>query len=144
MKSLTKSNKPCPCGSSKIYQYCCARFIDLQQLPETPEQLMRSRYTAYTQSNISYIQQTMRGKPSTNFNADAAKDWSRRVKWLGLRIKKISTVTVGTGNVEQIGFVEFVASYRDGKKPIKIHENSEFHRYAGKWYYVDGIHKNIS
>jgi SEC-C motif-containing protein len=45
----------CPCQSEKSYKDCCKPFVDEQALPQTPEQLMRSRYTAYSQAHIAYI-----------------------------------------------------------------------------------------
>ncbi|HVL75240.1 MAG TPA: YchJ family metal-binding protein, partial [Noviherbaspirillum sp.] len=41
------SNKPCPCGGQN-YETCCARYIEGEALAQTAEQLMRSRYSAYT------------------------------------------------------------------------------------------------
>ena len=58
----------CPCGSKKNYADCCQPFIELKKIPETPEQLMRSRYTAYTQANMDYIVRTMRGKAAADFD----------------------------------------------------------------------------
>jgi len=49
------SEKRCPCGSGHAYSACCGRFIDQGLLPQTAEQLMRSRYTAFTQANEPYL-----------------------------------------------------------------------------------------
>ncbi|MGD1990808.1 MAG: YchJ family metal-binding protein, partial [Chromatiales bacterium] len=48
----------CPCESGLDYDLCCGRFIDEGALPETAEQLMRSRYTAFTLDRISYLEKT--------------------------------------------------------------------------------------
>ena len=48
----------CPCDSQRSYKECCSPFISKEKLPETPEQLMRSRYTAYVNGDIDYIKQT--------------------------------------------------------------------------------------
>ncbi|EDK14660.1 hypothetical protein CGSHiR3021_09145 [Haemophilus influenzae 22.4-21] len=37
----------CPCQSGHHYADCCGKFHLRQAFPETAEQLMRSRYTAY-------------------------------------------------------------------------------------------------
>lgn len=38
----------CPCQSGKPYTECCQPFHLKTAFPETAEQLMRSRYAAYT------------------------------------------------------------------------------------------------
>ena len=41
---------------------------------------MRSRYTAYTEANIGYIQRTMKAPALSRFNAESAKVWAATVK----------------------------------------------------------------
>lgn len=122
--------KQCPCGRQMPYEACCGRFIEDGQLPSTPEELMRSRYSAYTQAKIDYIERTMSGPAAAHFDPESARTWARSVKWLGLQVLKASPVTDNTGNVE------FIASFSGGH----IHELSEFHRTDGRWSYVDGTH----
>ncbi len=43
--------KLCPCGAMRDYVRCCGQYIDAAVLPESPEQLMRSRYTAFVRRN---------------------------------------------------------------------------------------------
>ncbi len=50
------SSSSCPCHSLKPYEKCCKTFINEVVFPQSPEQLMRSRYTAYTQANMDYIE----------------------------------------------------------------------------------------
>ncbi|MBN9232020.1 MAG: preprotein translocase subunit SecA [Legionella sp. 40-6] len=123
----------CPCGSLNAYQECCKRFIDSAMLPETPEQLMRSRYTAYTQGKIDYIQHTMKDKALIDFNPDEAKEWALSVHWMSLKIIDAPSAP------ESVGYVEFKASYRHQDTINYIHERSEFHKIDKQWYYVDGI-----
>lgn len=126
--------KPCPCGSSKNYSLCCAVFIKGEALPPTPETLMRSRYTAYTQANIGYIVKTMKKKAAKNFNAQKAFSWATKSKWLGLRVIK----TFMDSENPKKGFVEFIAEYNLNNKKHALHEISEFHFEKDTWYYVDG------
>lgn len=95
---------------------------------------MRSRYTAYSQSNIAYIQETMRGPALKNFNPAEAHQWASQVQWLGLKI--ISAPTVATD--ANIGFVEFIAHFIEKNHRRILHEQSEFHRLDGRWYYIAG------
>lgn len=120
----------CPCCSGKTYEECCSRFIDDQQLPSTPEELMRSRYTAYTQANIGYIQKTMKSPAADNYDAEAAKVWAKKVNWIKLEIIKKSCK-------KNVGLVEFRAHFSLNNKNQILHELSEFHLINRQWYYVD-------
>lgn len=124
--------KLCPCGSKKNYEHCCKPFLDEQNIPQTPEQLMRSRYTAYSLARIPYITKTMHDQPLIQFNAAEAEQWAKSVLWLGLQILDSSIAS------EEKGFVEFVASFLEKNQIKTICERSEFHKKNGQWFYVDG------
>jgi SEC-C motif-containing protein len=121
----------CPCGSLKNSENCCSLFINGKALPHSPEELMRSRYTAYTQANIDYIANTMKGHASLNFNPAEAEAWAKHANWLGLKVLNSQTL-------DAKGFVEFIAEYSMNNHTHTLHEISEFHLENGKWYYVDG------
>ena len=94
---------------------------------------MRSRYSAYTQGNIAYIQRTMAGNAAMGFDPADAKAWATTSQWLGLRVVKRFMSKDPT-----IGFVEFIARYRKNNQNQRTRELSEFHLINGIWYYVDG------
>lgn len=121
----------CPCGSANTYSTCCGVFIEQKQYPSTPDQLMRSRYSAYVIADMDYITNTMQGPAAINFNANEAFTWTTSITWIGLTVVKTKTL----GNK---GWVEFIASYLTAGKTQQIHELSEFHRINGRWYYIDG------
>lgn len=121
----------CPCGSKNNYADCCGIFIENRQSPQTPEQLMRSRYTAYTQANIDYILRTMKSPAADGFNPEDARKWAQHVKWLQLNVVKSSSA----GNM---GEVEFIAYFTLNNKKHALHELSKFQFENGSWYYVDG------
>ena len=123
----------CPCGSQKNYIECCGVFIEGKKKPLTPEALMRSRYVAYTQANMTYIAKTMKSPASDHFDAKLSGKWAKKVEWLGLEVKASSFQNTK-------GFVEFIAHFKENKKSAFIHERSEFHCENGIWYYVDGVH----
>ena len=50
-----EDSRNCLCGLEQSYSNCCGRFIDSNKTPETPEQLMRSRYSAYILKDESYL-----------------------------------------------------------------------------------------
>ncbi|STY29594.1 putative SEC-C motif domain protein [Legionella wadsworthii] len=126
----------CPCGSQNTYELCCGLYLDKKQLPETPEQLMRSRYTAYTMGKIDYIKNTMKGKALIGFNELEAKQWAQTVRWIHLKV-----IDSSMPHPEK-GFVEFAARFSDQSKIQTIHEISEFQKENDRWFYVNGVHKS--
>ena len=116
---------PCPCGG-KSYAACCAPFIEAGATAGSAEQLMRSRYTAYTLGKDAYLQHTWHAstRPEGEL-ADAA------TKWLGLEVRRHEQ----NGDAAS---VEFIARYKLGGRAHRLHEVSRFVREDGKWYYVDG------
>lgn len=134
----------CPCCSQLNYDDCCRTYIEEQDYPTQPQALMRSRYTAFTQANMPYIIKTMRGKAAMDFNVEESTEWSRQIKWLGLKIVSADEVDLSMPT----GFVEFIASFKDQGQLRKLHERSEFQRIDGRWYYVAShpplMIKNIS
>jgi SEC-C motif domain protein len=122
----------CPCGSNKKYNTCCEPYIIGKKIPSSPEQLMRSRYSAYTLANVNYIKKTMSGKAAIGFNESNAKEWASRVSWIGLSVNNTYNDT------STKGFVDFSAKFIDDGKLQAIEELSEFILENGKWFYVDG------
>jgi SEC-C motif domain protein len=122
----------CPCGSNNSYDNCCGQFILHHQIPSSALQLMRSRYTAYTQGNISYIQTTMKGSAALNFNVKEAKDWSLKVIWLDLTI-------LGTSQIlDNQATIHFKARYIENNQLCFLKEKSIFEKFDSKWYYTSG------
>lgn len=127
--------KKCYCGLRVEYNACCGKFIDGSSIPETPEQLMRSRYSAYVQGNVDYIANTMSGKALEGFEKISSKQWADSVTWLRL------DVIESFNESNEHGFVEFSAKFiQKNNKLSEIHELSEFIYVNNKWYYIDGKH----
>ena len=125
----------CPCGSGQLYVNCCGRFIDGDQLPQTPEQLMRSRYTAYTHCNISYIAATMCGDAKKGFSKKSALKWSKSVIWNSLRVLAVSPIDAFATH----GTVSFEARFSERGRACVMAEISQFERISGRWFYVSGV-----
>jgi SEC-C motif domain protein len=124
----------CPCGSKQSFTACCDPYISGKTAAPTPEALMRSRYSAFTQANIDYIMSTMKGDVLKDFDPETARKWAASVKWLELEIINAPAVNKG----DTIGYVEFVAKYLLKDRLQNIHERSEFLLDNDRWYYVDG------
>lgn len=121
---------PCPCNEHVAYATCCQPYHLCQATPDTPEKLMRSRYSAYALKDFSYVEKTWHPttKPNTSFEGDA------ETKWIGLKINK-----AWDSQQPNEAFVEFTAKYKDNGKAEKMHEVSRFVKENGLWFYVDGI-----
>ncbi|HLB56686.1 MAG TPA: YchJ family protein [Coxiellaceae bacterium] len=128
----------CPCSSQKKFSDCCEPYLNGLKTAETPEKLMRSRYSAYSLVKIDYIQKTMQGNAARNFNSGDARRWASSVKWLGLTIINASEVK------NNIGTVTFFARFSDKNKNNFIYEKSTFEKINGEWFYVDGITPTIN
>lgn len=126
------SDTLCPCGNQLDYWDCCGRYIENNELPETPEALMRSRYVAYTLNNMKYIVATMRGKALKKFQKSHAQNGSTDVNWEGLTV--LSTFF----KTQWVGYVTFEAHYNLNGQSGVVREKSEFQKIATKWFYVNG------
>lgn len=121
----------CPCGLPTNYDQCCGRFIVANEIPQTPEELMRSRYSAYCQADMTYIMKTMLSPAADGFEPKSAEKWARESVWVKLEILK-------TTQKNDKGTVKFKAYYFLDGKLVTIHELSYFERQNGRWYYIDG------
>ncbi|MBN9286969.1 MAG: hypothetical protein BGO43_11330 [Gammaproteobacteria bacterium 39-13] len=128
----------CPCGSQQSYEHCCKKFIIGEQIPSTPELLMRSRYSAYAVGDLSYIVATMQGQPAKDFDIEDTSQWLQDVQWEGLTV--INHKIKGP----KLGFVSFEARYSFKGTKQSICEKSEFHKIGDKWFYVGGKALNPS
>lgn len=122
----------CPCGSGKSLISCCAPYLEGKEDPPTPEALMRSRYTAYTQGNLDYIKKTMKGEALKWFNRSDSDKKSKEMEWLKLDV-------LFSEEDGDKGMVQFIATFSSAGKKHFMHEVSSFEKVYGKWYYTKGI-----
>ncbi len=125
------SDSPCHCGQPRSFELCCGPFIRGEAVPETAEQLMRSRYSAFVEQDEPYLLDTWH--PDTR---PSRVRLSKAQRWLGLSIKGGEA----GGALDETGTVEFVARYKVVGRGHRLHETSRFERIAGRWYYRDGDH----
>ena len=124
-------SQECVCGSKKTFASCCGRFLDGTQQAKTPEQLMRSRYSAYAIGNHGeYLLRTW--FPATAGGLSAEQLSRRDHDWTRLEV-------LAKQQRGDQGFVEFNAWYRDSSGQERLmHEKSVFQRSVGRWFYVGG------
>lgn len=126
----------CPCGNNKVYEECCKPFIDKKEYPETAEELMRSRYTAYTKGKVDYVINTHVEKIRPVKERKKMQRWMNSIEWLGLSIVKTEA---GQAD-DETGMVEFRAIYIEDGYTEALHEQSSFEKIDGKWFYISGTH----
>jgi SEC-C motif domain protein len=124
------SLSPCPCCSGLLYAACCRPYHLDTDTPDTPEKLMRSRYSAFSLGLADYLLRTwhFRKRPAHIDLADDPTDWQR------LEILKCHAGRPG----DTRGKVEFKAYYLVPGGISYLHEISSFVRENGAWLYVDG------
>lgn len=116
----------CPCGGG-TWAACCGRWSN-ERPPDTPEALMRARYTAYTRSDAAVLLGTWHPAsrpPKVEFEPDT--------RWLGLKISEVKYYG------EDQATVRFTARWRvGGGKAERMTETSRFVRVHQLWWYLDG------
>ncbi len=126
----------CYCGSGKAFSSCCEPLICGSAFAQTPEQLMRSRYSAYCHHNnnaqcYDYILQTYHSKARSEHSLADIADFAKAVRFIGLKIISAKGLTTKQ--------VHFVASYLVGDKLELLDEVSDFELEQGKWMYCSGV-----
>jgi len=129
-------NKLCPCGSNRLFTECCEPIISSQKEAATCEELMRSRYTAFTTANIDYLMHSHHTETRQLKVAKNIKKWAASVQWMGLVILN----TQDGAMKDDLGYVEFRAMYLEAGHLQQIHEKSFFKRENQRWVYVSGVH----
>ena len=126
----------CYCGSGKSFTTCCEPLICGQAFAQNPQQLMRSRYSAYCHHDKNsqcyhYILQTYHSKARAEHNLADIADFAKAVRFIGLKIIDDAKLTADQ--------VHFVASYLVGDKLEVLDEVSDFELEQGHWMYCSGV-----
>ena len=100
---------PCVCGLAMSFKDCCGKYIVGTALPETAEQLMRSRYSAYVKNVPIYLMATHHPDFIAGLKEAQIEETAANTQWLRLQI------IASQGDAESdTGMVEFKAWYQDG------------------------------
>ncbi len=123
------SEQNCHCGSGRLFKKCCGLLLSGRKQALTAEALVRSRYAAYVEENVTYLLKTWHVSTRPN-----SIDFTKLPRWRSLVI-----INTGHGGIrDKQGTVEFKAFYEEGLHLGVLHERSRFVRENGCWYYVDG------
>lgn len=114
----------CPCGSTQTYSACCEP-IHGGNLADSPEALMRARFSAFTLELPRFLEASWH--PSTRPQLSLVDN----PKWVKLEV--VSSWAKG-----DTGFVHFRAYYDAGLSLGMMEEKSDFVSEQGQWFYVQG------
>ncbi|MEQ6917589.1 YchJ family protein [Halomonas aquatica] len=115
----------CPCGSGKTLADCCDRY-HRGEAAHTPETLMRSRYSAFVLNLTDYLRETWAaGSRPDSLPPDET------TRWVRLDI-------LDHGEQDDTGWVQFRATFLEGRRWGVLEEASRFVREGGRWFYLDG------
>lgn len=125
----------CFCCSGKNFDECCQPFLDGTAKPQTAEELMRSRFSAYATLQIEYLLRSTHPSVRKFHNSADIENWARSNRW-----EKLEIISKSNGEVKDTrGTVEFKAYFTDAENNPQIHhEHSNFRKELGKWFFVDG------
>ena len=120
---LSEPTLACFCDSGQSFHNCCGKFINFSQNTATPEQPMRSRYSAYVLKNEHYLLKSWH--PSTRpTSLELDNDL---IQW-----QKLKIISVFENKVH------FVAYFINEKNhTFSLYEQSEFIN-DEQWFYLAG------
>ncbi len=124
------SNKSgfCPCGSLLLFNECCQPKIEGKVKAKTAEELMRSRFTAYSTAAIDYLINTTHNSIRKQQSFKEVEQWSNENRWQKLEILESTENTV-----------EFKAYFLDSDRIQQTHyEKSTFIFENDSWFYSSG------
>ncbi|MBT3134673.1 SEC-C domain-containing protein [Alteromonas sp. ALT199] len=76
----------CYCCSSKPFKECCEPFITGVKHPNSAEQLMRSRFSAYATANYRYILETYTKAKQQDLSVEDLAQSAQGATWFALRV----------------------------------------------------------
>ena len=123
----------CPCGSENPFSDCCQPFLCGNKTPQTPEQLMRSRFSAFVTHHWPYVLQTWHPDQRPDCTVQELENEAANGRWL--------TLSVLHSRMDEDGLhgeVDFCAWFNDAKGLHLHHELSSFVREQGQWFYTRG------
>ncbi|MCL1077540.1 YchJ family protein [Parashewanella spongiae] len=126
------SSNHCPCGSSLSYTQCCQLLHISKITASSPEQLMRSRYSAFVKHEFQYLLDTHAPEFRSELSIEILSQ-PPLPNWIALEVEKSS-------QDHHSGTVTFKAWFHLNKKLDVIYEQSNFVLRDGLWYYTDGKH----
>lgn len=129
------SNKRCPCCSGKSYKECCEPYHE-GTLPETAQQLMRSRYSAYALNRPDYIMTTTH--PENPHYSKNKMIWRKSIIEFSQESIFEKLVIHKSSEKANTAKVTFTAYITQDNQDATFTERSTFEKLDGRWLYRSG------
>lgn len=110
---------------------CCQPLLEGSRPAETPEALMRSRYSAFCTKNLDYVVNTTDPQARADMDRASTEQWMNNSEFSKLDVMRAT-------NEGNKGTVEFKAYFKMNGVDEIHHEISKFRKHAGTWYFRDG------
>ena len=128
-------NTPCPCHSGMKYKKCC-RPLHQGRKPDSPMQLMRSRYSAYALHNPDYIMHSTHAEsPHAQENQALWRtnllEFCEATEFVGLEI-----IAEEFDDNSDEAWVTFKAILSQGGQDASFTERSLFKKVDERWQYI--------
>ncbi|MFP3350615.1 YchJ family protein [Pseudoalteromonas sp. SIMBA_153] len=128
---MTSNALLCFCGSQQLYADCCEPFHLKIKQPQTPEQLMRARYSAYAVKNAAFVRESYAKEKQAENSLSEIKDFATSCRFINLTV-------LDSGYNDETGFVKFKAHYFYQDLYCELAEHSKFIKEDEQWRYLDG------
>ncbi|MEE4245486.1 MAG: YchJ family protein [Kangiellaceae bacterium] len=122
----------CYCGSGDKYSDCCERFISGVDLPNTAEQLMRSRFSAFCLADGDYLFKTHDPTTRAGLSVSELTASAEQSPWIKLDL--LNHIEIDADHAT----VEFIAYQLLGDYLLPHHEVSYFTFRDRQWLYSKG------
>ena len=116
----------CPCCSGNNYSECC-QLLHNGTKADSPEQLMRSRYSAFALGKVDYLLETSSEQLRKTLTAQELQQTCSAFEFISLEIVLAEDDTV-----------EFIANLLMETELNPLHETSRFIQQEGSWKYDTG------
>lgn len=117
----------CYCKSNKEFSTCCEPLLLKHQTAKTPEQLMRSRFTAFATSNIDYLIESSSQNVLATLTKEELQQTCQTFEFVDLQIVEAKSASV-----------QFIAHLILDDQHHTIAELSYFIEQDGQWLYDRG------
>ena len=130
MSAMLKTST-CPCNSTQSFatQPCCEEIIAGRRKAQTPDELLRARYTAFATGAIEFIGATTHPDALDEYEEAATRQWATTATFTKLDI--FETVSDG----EDAAYVTFEAHFTQNRQKQIHRERSRFERLNGEWFF---------
>lgn len=134
---------PCACGSEKSYADCCRPFHLSEKYPETPQEILQTRYSAFCYRIVPYVIETT-DKACRDYRENKltwAKDLHKSGMFDSYDFVRLEKLDSTPGKDDNEAFVKFKVYLQDKmtSDQTAVSEKSQFLRGDdGKWRYASG------